>query len=197
MEKIKKIAKNLDVIARTADIVCGVFVWVLPICAALLLIFGEKVIADETSTVTLGMLCFEFVDGYIDFGVFKIRMIIGLLAVTILLVLVRLFIRVIRGVITPMKDGKPFEAAVSDKLRKLSWATLIGGGILSVAKMAGEIILYRVYDLGTVFLNEHIISCTPEFTLDMSFVVVFAVLYLLSYVFRYGEELQKQSDETL
>ena len=161
------------------------------------MIFGEKVIADETSTVTLGMLCFEFVDGYIDFGAFKIRMIIGLLAVTILLVLVRLFIRVIRGVITPMKDGKPFEAAVSDKLRKLSWATLIGGGILSVAKMAGEIILYRVYDLGTVFLNEHIISCTPEFTLDMSFVVVFAVLYLLSYVFRYGEELQKQSDETL
>ena len=59
-------------------------------------------------------------------------------------------------VITPMKEGRPFEAAISDKLRRLSWITLIGGGVLSVAKMAGEIILYRVYDLGTVFLNENI-----------------------------------------
>ena len=63
--------------------------------------------------------------------------------------------------------------------------------------MVGEIVLCRVYDLETVFLNEQIISCTPEINLDMSFAVVFAVLYLLSYVFRYGEELQKQSDETL
>jgi hypothetical protein len=121
----------------------------------------------------------------------------GLILVAVLLVFARVFIHVIREVITPMKEGKPFEAAVSDKLRKLSWITLIGGGVLSLVKMIGEIILCRVYDLETVFLNEHIISCTLEFNLNMSFAVVFAVLYLLSYVFRYGEELQKQSDETL
>ena len=197
MEKIKKIAKNLDIAARTADIVCNVFIWVLSICAVLILIFGEKMLAGGTSTVTLGMLCFEFADGYIDFAAFKIRMAAGLFLVAVLLVFVRVFIRVIREVITPMKEGKPFEAAVSDKLRRLSWITLIGGGVLSFAKMVGEIVLCRVYDLETVFLNEHIISCTPEFNLNMSFAVVFAVLYLLSYVFRYGEELQKQSDETL
>lgn len=197
MEKIKKIAKNLDIIARTADIVCNVFVWVLNICAILLLVVGEKIIIDKSSTITLGMLCFEFADEYINFKAMKIRIVAGLFLIAALLSFVRLFIRVIRDVIEPMKEGKPFEAAVSDKLRKLSWVTLIGGGVLSVAKMAGEIIVYHVYDLGTVFLNENIISCTPEFNLDMSFAVVFAVLYLLSYVFRYGEELQKQSDETL
>ena len=197
MEKIRKIANNLDIAVRTADVVCHVFIWVLSICAVLILIFGEKMLAGGTSTVTLGMLCFEFADGYIDFEAFKIRMAAGLFLVAVLLVFVRVFIRVIREVITPMKEGKPFEAAVSDKLRRLSWITLIGGGVLSFAKMVGEIVLCRVYDLETVFLNEQIISCTPEINLDMSFAVVFAVLYLLSYVFRYGEELQKQSDETL
>ena len=154
-------------------------------------------IASGTSTITLGMLCFEFADGYIDFAAFKIRIAAGLFLVAALLVFFRIFIRVIRDVITPMKEGRPFEAAISDKLRRLSWITLIGGGVLSFAKMVGEIVLCRVYDLETVFLNEQIISCTPEINLDMSFAVVFAVLYLLSYVFRYGEELQKQSDETL
>ncbi len=197
MEKISKIAKNLDIAVRTADIVCSVFVWVLPICAILLLLFGENVVAEGTSTVTLGMLCFEFADGQIEFETVKIRVIAGLLTVALLLIFVRLFIRVIRDVIEPMKEGKPFEASVSDKLRRLSWIALIGGGVLSVAKMVGEMILYRAYDLQNVFLNDKIVSCTPEFTLDMSFLVVFAVLYLLSYVFRYGEELQKQADETL
>ena len=96
-----------------------------------------------------------------------------------------------------MKEGKPFESAVSDKLKKLSFITLIGGGVLSVAKLVGEVVLCKMYDLESIFLNENIISCTAEFNLDMTFLLAFGVLYLLSYIFRYGEELQKQSDETL
>ena len=197
MEKIGKIAKNLDIMARTAYIVCSVFVWVLPVCAVLLLIFGEQVIADGTATATLGMLTFEFAEAYMPFEAVKFRVIAGLLFVAVLLVFVCWFIRVIQSILQPMKEGRPFETAVSDKLRKLSFITLIGGGILSVVKMIGEIVLCRMYALETVFLNETVIACTAEYKLDMTFVVVFAVLYLLSCVFRYGEELQTQSDETL
>jgi len=197
MEKIGKIAKNLDLIARVVYTVCSVFVWVLPITAVLLLIFGEQVIADGTYTVTLGMLTLEFAEEYMPFEAVKFRVIAGLLSVAVLLVFVCWFIRVIQSVLEPMKEGKPFESAVSDKLKKLSFITLIGGGVLSVAKLVGEIVLCKMYDLESIFLNENIISCTAEFNLDMTFLLAFGVLYLLSYIFRYGEELQKQSDETL
>ncbi|MBO5252450.1 MAG: hypothetical protein J6C51_00715 [Clostridia bacterium] len=197
MEKIGKIAKNLDLIARVVYTVCSVFVWVLPITAVLLLIFGEQVIADGTYTVTLGMLTLEFAEEYMPFEAVKFRVIAGLLSVAVLLVFVCWFIRVIQSVLEPMKEGKPFESAVSDKLKKLSFITLIGGGVLSVAKLVGEVVLCKMYDLESIFLNENIISCTAEFNLDMTFLLAFGVLYLLSYIFRYGEELQKQSDETL
>ena len=198
MEKMKKIANNLDLFAKTAYTVCSVFVWVLPICAVLLLIFGEKVIQPGSqTTITLGSLCFEFAEGYLPFNVIKIRMAVALLLIAGLLVFVCWFIRVIRDVIASMKEGKPFETGISAKLRRLSWIALIGGGVLSAVQMIGEIVLYRLYDLGSVFLNEKIVACTAEFKLDMTFAVVFAVLYLLSYVFRYGEELQQLSDETL
>ena len=197
MEKIGKIAKNLDLIARVVYTVCSVFVWVLPITAVLLLIFGEQVISDGTYTVTLGMLTLEFAEEYMPFEAVKFCVIAGLLSVAVLLVFVCWFIRVIQSVLEPMKEGKPFESAVSDKLKKLSFITLIGGGVLSVAKLVGEVVLCKMYDLESIFLNENIISCTAEFNLDMTFLLAFGVLYLLSYIFRYGEELQKQSDETL
>ena len=36
-----------------------------------------------------------------------------------------------------------------------------------------------------------------EHVLDGSFLVIALLLFLFSYIFRYGEELQKLSDETL
>ena len=33
--------------------------------------------------------------------------------------------------------------------------------------------------------------------MNMNFILLFAVLYLMSHVFRYGEQLQQLSDETL
>jgi len=35
------------------------------------------------------------------------------------------------------------------------------------------------------------------FKIDLSFLIYWAILMLLSYVFRYGEQLQQLSDETL
>ena len=146
-----------------------------------------------------GLSTAEVVAGlcYLPFDVIKIRMATGMLLVAVLLVFVCVFIRIIRDVLRPMTEGKPFESAVSDKLRKLSWISLIGGGVLSLAKMIGEIVLYNVYDLGSVFLNTNIVACSAEFKLDMTFIAVFCVLHLLSYIFKYGEELQQLSDETL
>ena len=48
-----------------------------------------------------------------------------------------------------------------------------------------------------LLLSEKIVHVDGMFTLDLAFLVYWAILLLLSYVFRYGEELQQLSDETL
>ena len=40
-------------------------------------------------------------------------------------------------------------------------------------------------------------SITANSQIDLTFLVVFFILLLVSYIFRYGEELQQQVDETL
>ncbi|MBQ8186935.1 MAG: DUF2975 domain-containing protein [Clostridia bacterium] len=97
----------------------------------------------------------------------------------------------------PMSDGRPFDASVSGALRKLAWTVLgfgIGGGILeSVVRT----LQFTAFDVTSLLMSEKITSCTLVTEMDTGFIGMFAVLLLLSHVFRYGEELQQLSDETL
>ena len=54
-----------------------------------------------------------------------------------------------------------------------------------------------VYDLPGLMISEKITHITGNFKVDLSFLIYWAILLLLSYVFRYGEGLQQLSDETL
>lgn len=183
---------------KTAYGICFAFVWVCAIFAVLVLILGEKIVAPgSTASLELGAFTFEFAEEYLPFSVMKGRIVLGLVFVALLLVFVCYVLRVVRRILAPMVQGVPFDTAVSDNLRKLSWITLIGGGVLSVIRAAGDILLYRMLDLESLFLSDRITAVEVTGTLDMTFLLFFAVLYLLSCVFRYGETLQQQSDETL
>ena len=92
-----------------------------------------------------------------------------------------------------VKKMSPKSSIVKDTL----FAFVIGGAICSLLKSIAEIAVYKIYDFHSLFLNDRITGCTINIAPDMSFVLLFAILFLLSCVFRYGEELQKQSDETL
>ena len=54
-----------------------------------------------------------------------------------------------------------------------------------------------VYDLPSLLISEKIVHVDGMFRVDLTFLVYWAILLLLSYVFRYGEQLQQLSDETL
>lgn len=198
MEKISKIAKNLDLFAKTAYGICAAFVWVSAVFAVLLGIFGEKMVAPGgTMSLELGSFSFEFAENSMPFAVIQSRMVLGLIFAALLLVFVCYVLRVVRKILQPMAEGLPFSTTVSAHLKKLSFITLIGGGVLSVVRVVGETLIYHLYDLEALFVSDKIAAVTVSGTLDMTFLLFFAVLYLLSYVFRYGEALQKQSDETL
>jgi hypothetical protein len=55
----------------------------------------------------------------------------------------------------------------------------------------------KAFDV-TVLLNPEVVNgYSYNGTFDCSFLVGAVILFLLSYIFRYGEELQRESDETL
>lgn len=96
-----------------------------------------------------------------------------------------------------MTEEKPFDAVVGTNLRKLAKLSINLGILYNIIILSEQIMTVFVYDLPDLLLSEKITHIGGMFTLDLTFVVYWAFLMLLSYVFRYGEELQQLSDETL
>ena len=101
-------------------------------------------------------------------------------------------IALVRQILRPMKDGRPFCGVVTRNLRRLGILTLI----------------CAVLDLGCQTFGAGLIARTMAAAGEGAEMVVShrwspllligaALLFLMSYVFRYGEELQQLSDETL
>jgi len=198
MEKMSQIAKNLDTFMGVVYTACSIAVCVLAVFMAVLPFAGEHMLeVTETTAIELGCVSFEIVDGCIPEGGRILRIELGLLYAALVLAAGCYVLKLLRTVVQPMIEQRPFDGSVSVVLRKLSFVALIGGGILSFAQMMGEIALAYMYDFSELFLNEQVVGVNLEFMFDTNFILAFAVLYLLSFVFRYGEELQQQADETL
>lgn len=128
--------------------------------------------------------------------------ILGKAAVEIALTLLCLLIAskmiaTVRDILAPMKTGAPFHTSVSGNLKKLSVHTCIIGVALNVQDILVNTLTVLAYDLADVIVNGQVTHITVTNVFDLSFLFIAGILLLLSYVFRYGEELQKLSDETV
>ena len=110
---------------------------------------------------------------------------VGWLLFTVAMGVAQYILFVLRRILQPMKRGEPFATSVSADMRRLGFIVLIVGGALSLADAVGQ--AYTVER--DLVLQMH--------RVDISFLVVSAIVFLFSYIFRYGEELQRQADETL
>ena len=74
---------------------------------------------------------------------------------------------------------------------------------ISCSSWENNCLLIEIYgqeisaDLHLLLLSEKITPVNFRYKIELGFLLVCAILLLLSYVFRYGEELQRLSDETL
>ena len=74
---------------------------------------------------------------------------------------------------------------------------IAGGIIIDVIEAVGSNLAFYMYDVAGLFLSENIGKVTINGEISMGSVLAGALVIMLSYVFRYGEELQRQADETL
>lgn len=197
MNKMQKTAKALDTF-------CKVLFWlaiagsVIVAAATVILAFAGDKAMSETSSLTLGSVTFNLAEGFGPDATYASGLIFSMIPVVALgVATVIIGLNIIRSILAPMKEGVPFDGTMSKNIRKLGWFSLISGGVWSIITIIFESLMLVVYDFEKIFIGDAITDIVIESDISLDFIIVAAVIFLLSYVFRYGEALQQQADETL
>ena len=198
-EKIMKTAKIFDRILKIMEY----FMYVsagLMIVSAVLLLFVPSIsdtMIDSTS-VEFGNVQVFLNEGYGDFIKLSKGRLYGVMAAGFITVATIAYgLKIGRQILAPMCKGDPFNVSVAEKLRVLAIVVMASGVITSFVQaytgsmFADPALLEQLFKEGVVknIMIRYNFSLTPLF--------VGGILFLLSYVFEYGEELQQLSDETL
>ena len=131
-KKMITTARNLDTILKIMEGFMMAFAIVFAVFVVLMKIFKEKMVMGTFS------LDLSFVKLYLsgDYGNitdtllnhFDLILITGCVGC----IAIRYALKVLRSILAPMKEGRPFDTEVSAGLRKLAWIILIGGGVIEV-----------------------------------------------------------------
>ena len=200
MEKLMKTTRVIDVLVRVCRGIC----FGLAIAAAVLLVI-ELVLPQalfEKSVLSSDMM--------VDFGVVEVhtsqalplqgpvRMTVALMlaCAALALGLGAWGLSLLHRILVPMREGRPFDGRVSGTLRKLGWVTLFGGLGVEVLSWAASLLGLRLYDFSEIFAPGVVTGYSVDFQVGGALIAPVVIL-LLSHVFQYGEQLQRQSDETL
>lgn len=93
------------------------------------------------------------------------------------------------------KCDTPFSDLVIKRMTVFGWVLLIGSVVASVVEAIGSALILRSIGL-TSAMNSAGIPVF-SFNLRLAPIVIALVLFFLTMIFRYGAQLQKESDETL
>ena len=185
------VAKVAGGIARVCAIICIVF-------AVLVVVFGERMFVEGSLTLDLDFVKVHLAEECQTVtGMIKLYAYVGLIAGSVLLYMMYYISSLLRRVFAPMKEGRPFDSAAPANIRRIAWAALISGGIVQLLGIVERVIITKAYPMDAVFASDAVEKLEYVFTVDFGFVAVFCVLMLLSYIFTYGQALQRESDETL
>jgi len=197
-EKMIRTAKRLDVCMNIAEKAFYVITALLAVLGVAMAVFKDAFTDYSVTNVPLGVitLTLKEADIVVSENV-KSRLIVGIISAMIVLAITCVGIRIIRKILRPMKEGRPFDTSVADSLKKLGWLVLIGGTVEAILKAVSETVILGAYDLSQLINMNAASKVTVSYFFDATFIIFAFVLFLLSHVFRYGEELQRESDETL
>ena len=203
MNNLTNSARKLDKVFEIAHIVFGALaiasiVGVALIAVAYVLKLDPTFIGTDYEKFDVGYLELEVAPAFAP-G----KWLILAQAALTLLVSCRLFydgrrgVGYIREILKPMIVEKPFDSIVSTNLKKLARLSIVIGILWNINILAEQIMMVFVYGLPDLLIGEKILHITANFRIELSFLICWVILVLLSYVFRYGEQLQQLSDETL
>ena len=203
MNKLTNTAKKLDIFFRIMQIASNI-VWVGALVGIGILLVGilfrldPEMIGTGYESLELGFVELTVADPYVP----NKHMFLAQIGVVLILCAVFMWVswkasKEVRRILAPMIQGKPFQSIVGTGLKKLAGYSLWLGIIGNITILAEQLFTVLIFDVPSLLLGEKIVHVNFNFEFDLTFLVLWAVLMLTSYVFRYGEQLQQLSDETL
>lgn len=203
MNNLTNTAKKLDKILEIVNIVLGALAIAAVVIIALIglayvLGWDPEFIGTGYSSFDIGFLELEFAPGYGPDPWLVLAHAAFTLAVSILLLLDgRRGVGYLRGILQPMAEEKPFDSSASANLKKLAKLSIRVGILWNIVALSEQIVMVFAYDLPGLLLSEKVSHVGGAFQVDLAFLICWAILMLLSYVFQHGQQLQQLSDETL
>ena len=102
----------------------------------------------------------------------------------------------LRKIDSYMKAGEPFHKEVPGAIRKLGWAVILAGMISILTSNIASIWTWFLTRSSDVY-SSIIADVSVNVEINLSFILYAFIIFFLAYVFQYGVQLQKESDETL
>ena len=200
MEKLMKTSKTVDTILKVVYKILQVAGIILLVSVGICMIaqFVDKLPTTELTSVTVSDVELIFKEPMmIDSANAVIEMVVTLIMALLVIALTCYMVKQLRNVLAPMIEGQPFKGTVSGNIKKLGIAVIVSGLVGDVAESVMSNFAFYMYDIAELILSDNIseIMVNSEISLDSILVGVLVIMF--SHVFRYGEELQQQADETL
>ena len=203
MEKLTSTARKIDIVFKIAEIMLKIAFVACLVCIGIAVVgkafdLPDEMIGSVDQLLEFGPLTITVAEAYTpDFDRMLIQTAAMLALGAVCSFIGILSVKTIRAILAPMKEGKPFASETSKNLRKLGWLSLILGVAVQVMEAVSLFSLFIVQQMEALLISEKITHVNLNTTFDFSFLIIPAVFFLLAYVFKYGEQLQTLSDETL
>ncbi len=203
MKNMTKTAGILDKLLHILHVVLTVGMVILLVCLCLigayfLFDLDPGMVGNGFDQVDFGILTITVAEAHIpDYDQLFLVAAGEMLLILIVCFFCQRLINCFLAILAPMKEGAPFLGIVSQSLKKASKVIIVLGILFNLAQLYGDMAKPILYGLPGLLLSDKITHITIHSQFDLSFLLFAAVLLLLSCVFRYGEELQQLSDETL
>ena len=189
---LKKMCFILEIIRGT----CLIFV-VLLIGLSLFYAFNKDVYNTLFGSIRIDYLQLIFND---DLALNKDKMSMWLplifLITAIFVFIIYKAVQTIESICTITMDHTPFDVRVSNHIKNLAKYILAGGIVFNILEVCRVLYFKQILNFD-LFNTKYVTQINFDIRLHLSFLVFAALIYLLSYIFRYGQELQQLSDETL
>ena len=196
--KMIKTVSFLDTLVKVLGGILRVFGIIFIVFALLVAIIGDGMFETGSFTLDLDFVKIHTTEDFLpDMGLMKVYACIGLLVGSAMCFVIFYITKLLRKIFAPMKEGRPFDGDAPVSIRRMAWASLAGGVVMNALGIVERFILTKAYPMEEIFTSPIISRIEYVFTMDFSFVTGFVVLMLLSYIFSYGQSLQRESDETL
>lgn len=196
-DKSKDLLKKMCFILKIVRWVCLISV-VLLIGLSLFFAFNKDVYNTLFGSIRIDYLQLIFND---DLALNKDKMSMWLplifLITAIFVFIIHKAVQTIESICTIAMDHTPFDVRVANHIKNLAKYILAGGIVFNTLEVCRVMYFKQIINFDLLFNTKYVTQINFGIRLHLSFLVVAALIYLLSYIFRYGQELQQLSDETL